>query len=90
MSGARCCWLHNRHGVGPDSRRPERRGDALAQVGLDEAPAHFEQLFDQRRLGARIGVGIGHALDHDAEQFGDGVADRVLADGDDQSPSSLR
>jgi hypothetical protein len=45
---------------------PARRcGDALAQVGLDEAPAQFEQLFDELRLGARINVGVGHALDDD-------------------------
>jgi hypothetical protein len=66
------------------------RRDCVAQVGLDEPSSHLEQVLHQRRLQPRVGVGVRHALDDDAEQLGDGVADGVLADGDISRPSSVR
>ena len=39
---------------------------------------------DQRRFVAGISLGIRDTIHHHAEQFGDGVADGVLADGHDQ------
>jgi hypothetical protein len=56
----------------------------VAEVGLDQARAHFQQFRYQSRFRHLVGVRVRFAVDDDAEQFGDRVADRVLADGHDQ------
>ena len=59
-------------------------GDRLAEIAIDEPPPHFQQSFHKRWLVPFVGGGIGHAFHDNAEQFGDRIADRLLADGDDE------
>lgn len=69
----------------PSGRAPLRGGGPVAEVGVDQQTPDLKQTLDQHRLACLVGGAIRDALDHDAEQLGDGVADRVLADGQHQA-----
>ncbi len=63
-----------------------RGGDGFAQVLGDQPLARVQQAVYQRLFHFRIGLRILHPLHHDAQQLGDGVAHRVLRDGNDEPP----
>ncbi len=65
-------------------RSPVGRCDTLTEIRPDQAPPYLQQFFDQFRLGLFVGLGIGNPFHDHPQQLGDGVADGVLADGDDE------
>ena len=65
-----------------------RGGDTVPQVGVGQPAPHLQEPLQKDGVGQRIGTCVGNALDYYAERLGDGVADGVLADGDNQ-PAGL-
>ena len=56
----------------------------FSQVGANQSSSDFQQFIDQSRFCLLIGSGIGCAFDYHTQQFGYGITDGVLTDGDNE------
>lgn len=68
----RLLWSNSRQSpIGKSNKNsplvPIRRRHALAQIGFDQATAHFEQACDQCGFMLGVGFGIGDAVDDDTK-----------------------